>query len=81
MNWSLYVSVPVVCVLGIFLFDMFPCIIVPLDENKVLLICVSCIHTSSINKNVNIKFRTHDAFLEKPSSGTLNIERLESQVI
>ena len=81
MNWSLYVSVPVVCVLGIFLLYMFACIIVPLDEKKVLLICVSCIHTSSINKNVNIKFRTHDAFLEKPSSGTLKVHRVESQII
>jgi hypothetical protein len=33
------------------------------------------------NKNVDIKFSAHDAFLESPSSGTLKIERLESQII
>ena len=27
-----------------------------------------------------IKFSAYDAFLEKPSSGTLKIERLESQI-
>ena len=32
-------------------------------------------------KNVDIKFSAHDAFLEKPSSGTLKIEILESQII
>jgi len=30
---------------------------------------------------IDIKFSAHDAFLEKPSSGTLKIERLESQII
>jgi hypothetical protein len=35
----------------------------------------------TINKDVNIKFSAHDAFLEKPSSGTLNIEIFESQII
>ena len=33
------------------------------------------------NKNVDIKFSAHDAFLEWPSSSTLNIEILESQII
>jgi hypothetical protein len=33
------------------------------------------------NKNVDIKFSAHDAFLELPSSGTLKIERWESQII
>ena len=33
------------------------------------------------NKNVDIKFSAHDAFLEKPSSGALNIERLERKII
>jgi hypothetical protein len=33
------------------------------------------------NKNVDIKFSAHDAFLEKPSSGTLKIEILGSQII
>jgi len=33
------------------------------------------------NKNVDIKFSAQDAFLEYPSSGTLKIERLESQII
>ena len=28
-------------------------------------------------KNVDIKISAHDTFLEKPSSGTFNIERLE----
>jgi hypothetical protein len=35
----------------------------------------------SMNKNVDIKFSAHDAFLEEPSSGTLKIERLGSQII
>jgi hypothetical protein len=34
-----------------------------------------------INKNVNIKFSVHDTFLKQPSSGTLNIKILESQII
>ena len=33
------------------------------------------------NKNVEIKLSAHDAFLELPSSDTLKIGRLESQVI
>ena len=33
------------------------------------------------NKNVNIKFSAYDAFLEKPASGMLKIERSESQII
>ena len=33
-----------------------------------------------LNKNVDIKFGAHDAFLEYPSSGTLKIERLECQI-
>jgi hypothetical protein len=33
------------------------------------------------NKNVDIKFSAHDMFLEQPSSGTLEIEKLESQII
>jgi len=33
------------------------------------------------NKNVYIKFGLHDGFLEKPSSGTLNLQILESQII
>ena len=32
------------------------------------------------NKNVDIKFSAHDAFLEWPSSGTLKIEKLESHI-
>jgi hypothetical protein len=32
------------------------------------------------NKNVDIILSAHDAFLEQPSSGTLKIERLESQI-
>jgi len=31
-----------------------------------------------MNKNVDIKCNSHDAFLEYPSSGTLKIERLVS---
>jgi hypothetical protein len=34
-----------------------------------------------LNKNVDIKLSARDAFLEQPSSGTLKIERLESQMI
>ena len=37
--------------------------------------------TVSHNKNIDIKLSTHDTFLEKPSSDTLKIERLESQII
>jgi hypothetical protein len=37
--------------------------------------------TSDKNKNVDIQFSEHDAFLERHSSGTLEIERLESQII
>ena len=37
--------------------------------------------TSHGNKNVDIKFSAHEAFLEWSSSGTLKIERLESQII
>ena len=33
------------------------------------------------SKIVDIKFSAHDTFLEKPSSGTLKIERLESEII
>jgi hypothetical protein len=32
-------------------------------------------------KIVDIKLSAHDTFLEKPSSGTLKIERLESGII
>ena len=34
-----------------------------------------------INSNVNVKLSAHPEFLELPSSGTLKIERLESQII
>ena len=33
------------------------------------------------NKNVDIKFSAHDAFLELPSSGMFKVERLESQIM
>ena len=33
------------------------------------------------NKNVDIKFTAHDAFPLQPSSGTLNIEIMQSQII
>ena len=36
---------------------------------------------SDIKKNVDIKFSDHDTFLQLPSSGTLQIERLDSQII
>ena len=35
----------------------------------------------SNNKNVDIKYSAHNTYLEWPSSGTINIERLESQII
>jgi hypothetical protein len=39
-------------------------------------------HQLQINKNVDFKFSPHDTFLEKPSSsGTLQVERLESHLI
>jgi hypothetical protein len=40
------------------------------------------ISMNRINKKVNIKFSAHDAFLEQSSSGsgTLKIDRLESQI-
>ena len=34
-----------------------------------------------IAKNIDIKFNPHTTFLELISSGTLKIERLESQII
>ena len=35
-----------------------------------------------VKKNIDIKFSAHDTFLlEKPSSGTLKIERFESGII
>jgi len=33
------------------------------------------------NEHVDIKFCVYDEFLEKPSSGMLKIERLESKII
>jgi hypothetical protein len=33
-----------------------------------------------VGMNVDIKFSAHDAFMEGPSSGTLKIERMESQI-
>lgn len=33
------------------------------------------------NKSLDIKFIAHDAFLERPSSDTLKIERLERQML
>ena len=33
------------------------------------------------NKNVDMKFSAHDAFLEQLSSGTLKVERLGNQMI
>ena len=32
-------------------------------------------------KHVDIKFSAHDVFLESPSPGALNVERLEIQII
>jgi len=34
-----------------------------------------------IDKNVDIKISLHDAFLDKPSLGTLKVERLVNQII
>ena len=34
-----------------------------------------------MNKNVDIKFSLHEAYLESPSSGTLKVEKLENQMI
>ena len=36
---------------------------------------------TAFNKNVDIKFSAHDAFLELSSSGMLKIEILETQII
>ena len=33
------------------------------------------------NKNVDIKLSVHNTILEQPSSGTLKVKRLESQII
>jgi len=33
------------------------------------------------NKNVDIKFSEHNAFLKTPSPGTLKVERLKNQII
>ena len=37
--------------------------------------------TRGVIRNVDIKFSAHDAFLESPSSRTLNVERLENKII
>ena len=45
-------------------------------------VCTLWYSTTELNhKNVNIKLSAHDTFLEKPSSGKLKIERLESRII
>jgi hypothetical protein len=41
----------------------------------------SAITVIATNENVDIKFSAHDVFLELPASGTLKIERFESQII
>ena len=47
-----------------------------------LLSCIAILsRRRTFNENVDIEFSAHDAFLEQPSSGTLKIERLESQII
>jgi hypothetical protein len=38
-------------------------------------------YTNICNKNVDIKLSVHNTILEQPSSGTLKVERLESQII
>ena len=55
---------------------------------KMLILLISDITTlkqsswfSCQNKNENIKFSAHDKFLEKLSSGSLKVERLESKII
>jgi hypothetical protein len=53
---------------------MVGCII---DTHMSLVVEMMKCHKAFINKNVDIKFSAHDAFLEKPSSGTLKVERLE----
>ena len=37
--------------------------------------------SNGYNRNVDINFSAHDAFLESPSSGTLKIEKLEHHII
>ena len=53
---------------------MVGCIV---DTHMSLVVEIMKCHKTFINKNVDIKFSAHDAFLEKPSSGTLKIGRLE----
>jgi hypothetical protein len=43
--------------------------------------CMPVNKYNHVNKNVDIKFSMHDAFLEWLSSGTLKIKRFESQII
>ena len=57
---------------------MVGCIV---DTHMSLVVEIMKCHKTFINKNVDIKFSAHDAFLEKPLSGTLEIERLDSQII
>ena len=39
------------------------------DTHMSLVVEIMKCHKTFINKNVDIKFSAHDAFLEKPSSG------------
>ena len=53
----------------------------PISKSSKLLIITNCRMLFLHYENVDIKFSAHNAFLEKPSSGKLKTERLESQVI
>ena len=50
-----------------------------INKERITYINKSMILTS--NKNVDIKFSAHDAFLELPSSGTLKVKIFERQII
>jgi hypothetical protein len=73
-------------VLGCFWVNLWTAILVSFNFSKSRITNVvawkcNCHVLRFTNQNVDIKFSAHDTFLEKHSSGTLKIRRLESQAI
>jgi hypothetical protein len=78
------------CVRGIYFDSVSAIFLLELWSDGVVFFCfLFCFITLAnfkfiighCNKNVGIKFSAHDAFLEYPSSDTLEIERLQGQII
>ena len=51
------------------------------DDTPGLIVPQQWYRPSDSNKNVDVKCSAHDAFLEYYSSGTLKVEKFESQII